>query len=296
MYRFLRIPLAQTGTRGQWLHDYPNQGLYRGLIHYWPINDGPCSAKAGSSTGHVADLIRPAGYCVITTNTTALNWKITRFGTTHLYTSSPTTNMPANNSNGENFATWSLAAWVNINSFGAVNCIINHGNGPTSNRGMEVDVTGKILLLYSTGGGTYQILTTTGALTLNKWYHLVGTFDGTNLTVYINGKQDSTGVFAFAPDSVAAPTTIGAATNTGTNSCAGFIKHVADWSRPLKPEEVLYLFTFPDAIATRYGPPASIHSPPTPSSQPPFVSPILYGGSVPFPVGNPKLLPPVGAF
>jgi hypothetical protein len=247
--RYAAIELPATGIRGRVL-PWGRQPI-RGLQHYWPINDGPCSAKAGSSTGHVADMMKPAGYLVITTNTTAVNWRVTRFGSNHLFTASPTTNMPANNSNSENYATWSLAAWVRINSFAAVNCIINHGDGPTSNRGMEVDATGKILLLYSTAGGTYKILTSVGALSLNLWYHLAGTFDGTTLKQYINGKLDSTLAAAFVPDNVNAPTTIGAATNTGTNSCAGNIAHVADINRPITQEEVTLLYLYPTMMYTR---------------------------------------------
>jgi hypothetical protein len=129
---------------------------------------------------------------------------------------------------------------------------------------------------------------------VGRWYHIAGTFDGAIETMYVNGVFSASTNFGVAAQSVATQSTIGSLA-AGSTLFRGYLAHVAEWNRVLTAEEIRLLFTFPDALQPRYGPAASIHSPPTGGSTP-FVSPIAYGGNVPFPAGNPKLLPPVGAF
>jgi len=43
------------------------------------------------------------------------------------------------------------------------------------------------------GGGNYASATGSTDITLNAWHHVVGTWDGTNVTIYLDGVQDGTG-------------------------------------------------------------------------------------------------------
>ena len=54
--------------------------------------------------------------------------------------------------------------------------------------------------LWTDAGGRYGI-TSAVQLTKNAWNHVMGTFDGNNLTIYVNGAPQGTygGLAAFAP-------------------------------------------------------------------------------------------------
>jgi RHS repeat-associated protein len=57
--------------------------------------------------------------------------------------------------------------------------------------------------------GTLQQLTSAGVLPLNQWTYVDGTYDGSNLRIYINGVLDSTQAASGSIDAVSQPTELG---------------------------------------------------------------------------------------
>jgi len=80
----------------------------------------------------------------------------------------------------------------------------------------------------------------TTILVVGQWYHLAGTYDGSNLRVYCNGIQEDSTPATGNMSSTTAPVRIGAGSGgLGTeNPFDGEIGHVAIWDKPLTDGEI----------------------------------------------------------
>jgi RHS repeat-associated protein len=67
----------------------------------------------------------------------------------------------------------------------------------------------KVSVSFVNSSGTSEGLTSTAAVPLNQWTHLVGTYDGSNLRLYINGSLDSTATASGTVATVSQVTEIG---------------------------------------------------------------------------------------
>ena len=85
--------------------------------------------------------------------------------------------------------------------------------------------------------GTFASLTSTGSVTLNQWNHIVGTYDGSYLRLFINGVQDSSYAQTGTVAAISQTTEIGYNSVDGPESFTGNIDEVrisasarsADW-------------------------------------------------------------------
>lgn len=105
--------------------------------------------------------------------------------------------------NGE----FAIEAWISIDGGSAGETLFR---GPLDNLGeitwrLALDTSEQLVLYARNSGGTTYSVTSTSVLTQgsigpsNVWYHVVGTIDGGNLRLYVNGTQEAstawTGVF-----------------------------------------------------------------------------------------------------
>ena len=79
---------------------------------------------------------------------------------------------------------FSISAWINSDTQGTTQTIISQWKSGTSNRLQFIKVTANTVA-FSIGGSSYAI---TSAVNADQWYHVVGTYDGATLTVYIDGE------------------------------------------------------------------------------------------------------------
>jgi hypothetical protein len=97
-----------------------------------------------------------------------------------------------------------------------------------------------------------HLLTSTGAVPLDTWVNVATTFDGTNLSLYLNGALDSTmrcppiALYRNSSDLL-----IGAALShgqpSGASTLQGYIREVDVWKRALTAAEITtYMSTSPD--------------------------------------------------
>jgi hypothetical protein len=82
-------------------------------------------------------------------------------------------------------------------------------------------------------------------LTRNTWYHIAATYDGTTISLYINGVKYVTSAWsgAFAPDT--SPVSIGCDINGGIPGeyVSAWIEDVRVYSRALAAEEIMTVYT-----------------------------------------------------
>ncbi|MCD6429523.1 lamin tail domain-containing protein, partial [bacterium] len=83
-----------------------------------------------------------------------------------------------------------LEAWVNINSYPSVRGnIIGKYLSPAPYRSYEtyIDNNGFAVFRIGIDGGSLQYVRSTTTLSLGQWYHIVGTYDGSYIKIYVNG-------------------------------------------------------------------------------------------------------------
>jgi len=96
--------------------------------------------------------------------------------------------------------------------------------------------SGKLLLQYQTSGGSYVSFTSQTELTVNRWYHVVCTRDGTTGRIYIDGKLDASAPMSAVAMTSSDPLVVGYAGYHGRFS--GVIDEISIFDRALAESEL----------------------------------------------------------
>ena len=115
---------------------------------------------------------------------------------------------------------------------------------------------GGVSVLVKKGGGNYG-LGVGQALNSNQWYHVAGTYDGSTLSIYLDGQLKATRAVAAPIDTTTLPMRIGSDYNTVVASLRyfpGAMDEVGVWERALTTNEILQL-------AGQAGPPVILGQP-----------------------------------
>ena len=90
----------------------------------------------------------------------------------------------------------SIACWVKITSWNSsYDCLMSWADGTgwiNSRVNLARNNTNSTLRFTIADGSNYAGVNCTTALALNTWYHVVGTYDGSNIKIYINGNLEGT--------------------------------------------------------------------------------------------------------
>jgi hypothetical protein len=97
------------------------------------------------------------------------------------------------------------------------------------------DVPNMVTLARSDAGGVSDFATSTTALTPGTWYHVVGTYDGTNMRVYINGALEKTRASSRAVGSTVISTRISHST---AGQFGGSMDEVAIYTSALSAQQI----------------------------------------------------------
>jgi len=143
---------------------------------------------------------------------------------------------------------YSLAVWVKAErAVPDFSSILVKGPAYDENYGLYiVEATGAVRLQYSYGG-TYtanETLVDSASSVLNSsWHHVVGTFDGSQLRLYINGVLEVTGNSAAGiPDTSTTSLTVGVRAGPLDKYFDGLIDDARIYDRALSTSEVELLF------------------------------------------------------
>ena len=161
----------------------------------------------------------------------------------------------ADNSNFEP-ANWSIQAWIDPSAVptNSDNDWFIHKN-QTYRLGLEytasgVEVIGSLRYsgsYHNVNSGDQSFYVTTGS----GWYHVVLTFDGTNLVLYVNGdEKDTNSNSNYSTNDNNSVFSIGRRDDTGTLYFNGKIDDVSFWNTSLSANAVAALYKSGDGIIT----------------------------------------------
>lgn len=132
---------------------------------------------------------------------------------------------------------WTIAARVFPTSYAGFSTILARGQGSDRNFELRLDqTTGKITAVFTSAFNTFKFATGATGVTLSTWNTVAGTFDGSTITVYLNGVSDGSAAAAFTPENDGTMLSIGSL--NGTNKFAGVIEEVRLWDRALSLDEL----------------------------------------------------------
>ena len=132
---------------------------------------------------------------------------------------------------------FTISAWVKRESQ-VTNMSIASKWGASGQRSymLEVPDDGSIELRRSTDGtASVSLVTATGIIALNKWHHVVGKYDGSFLSIYLDGNLVASSVVTGTVFNSTAIFILGAFDNGAppVNPYDGLIKDVAIWNTAL---------------------------------------------------------------
>ena len=146
---------------------------------------------------------------------------------------------------------YTVAAWVNPNSFAGMNSIFStREGGPDSSFDFKIGPGGGIVY-GDIGNGAGWLTTNANAnftFALNTWYHIAYVVTPSGYTIYVNGSQIGAGSFSGTPllwNSVHIPNIGFIGAQLGTEFFAGQIDNVTVHNRALLANEILSLYNNP---------------------------------------------------
>jgi len=141
-----------------------------------------------------------------------------------------------------------LAAWVNVSGgSGTTRTIISKWETTGSNKSYALEVSsGNVFrFLVNRDGGSDEVsVSSTTTPTTGVWYHVVGAFDGKNLTIYVNGVLQGSTAASGGAYSGTAKLCIGCKNPVGgvSERFQGTIDEVRLYSRPLTPQDASKMY------------------------------------------------------
>jgi hypothetical protein len=131
----------------------------------------------------------------------------------------------------------SISAWIKGDSWGSgsdVDVILRKGDGSPNNWQLAVEDGYVALHLDGNDGSGVRGNT---QLKANRWYHVVGTWDGSNVRIYVNGVLDMTPTARAAPILTdTRPVYVGG--RNGSDMFDGILDDVRMYNHAIQPDEI----------------------------------------------------------
>jgi len=220
-----------------------SSSLGRGLVGCWLFNEG-----AGMK------LFDISGYnnTGTLTNMEAADWVQGKRGKALSFDGSDEyVDLGTSAGNFNNTDSFSVSAWINANTLNSTNrCIVNRVTGSQAN-GWEMRITtaNKVRFILASTDANYNGQDTT-VLSTNTWYHVVGTWNGSDAKIFLNGVEDtSTPITQNSVGTITGTRTLAVGANAITSSSyfPGSIDDVRIYNRALTAQEVKELYVNPNA-------------------------------------------------
>lgn len=152
-------------------------------------------------------------------------------------------NIPGFN-NIMNYAAMSMSVWGKFTSFPSDSRVCGNSDTGANNGGIMLSVSNTQGKFYFTvGNGTARGQANFSGITTATWYHMVGTYDGANVKLYINNVIGTSATLTGSINAVATDLNIGRQpAYGGVDYVNGVIDEVGIWNRALTSAEVGELY------------------------------------------------------
>lgn len=136
---------------------------------------------------------------------------------------------------------YSWSFWCKFDDTGVLRCVFSKDSGTTEYTCFR-NTDDKLYWRWWNGAGDLQDATTTATLSSATWYHVVITYDQSNVRFYINGTLDSTTANSNDARDSTSDFTIGRDESAGAWYFDGIIDEVGLWKSALTQANVTYLY------------------------------------------------------
>ena len=131
---------------------------------------------------------------------------------------------------------FSISAWVNVTEDATAKTILDARDGDNDGIAFRVDVNEKLLMQINNSDSAKS---SAAQLTVGTWQHVVGTYDGTNIKLYIDGILVETTADAGSSETVSTTTAARIGEFAfGDGYFKGYICNVGVWEAALDQDEV----------------------------------------------------------
>ena len=136
----------------------------------------------------------------------------------------------------------SYSCWVNVSSWNSAtyDCILSIATGPAWNNSIATlcrNSSNTNLTWNIADGSSRSYVNSKTSLSLNTWYHVTCTYDGTKLRIYINGVEDNSASASLSPNYSSANLRIGSWSGDNYN-LKGRLNDVRVYNHCLSAKEV----------------------------------------------------------
>jgi hypothetical protein len=139
----------------------------------------------------------------------------------------------------------SCSMWVMPNATLSFHRLFTRADAsPLSNRGWQISGdagSGKYLFLRGDTAGSFSYLNGNGTPTIGVWAHIVGTYDGTTMRFYVDGKQTGTLASTLSLSTLGGQTCIAQREVASLVTAPVKIDDVLVYNRALSPYEITLL-------------------------------------------------------
>jgi hypothetical protein len=212
--------------------------LSTGLVGYWPF-DGAQTSWSTNTTKDISGSGLTGTMVSLATTTAPVAGKIGQalyFNGSTSQISSSDAGLPSGSS------ARTISMWVYPKAFPNFVHFISYGTGSSGQAfAIETDLGANSARLHVNKFGSFSGLST-GSLTLNKWNHIVVTYNGSTVFFYINGQASGSAAFALS-------TTLGSlrlgkwiSGGSGESPFNGYMDDVRIYNRALSASEVSQLY------------------------------------------------------
>lgn len=132
-----------------------------------------------------------------------------------------------------------IEAWIKLHSLGSVQSIVSRDNNTDRNFGIQIVATNRLNFYVVRVEAYDSSITGNTIFTTGVWYHIAGTYNGSEQKVFVNGVSDSrplTRTTNIDDDDVSL--TIGAQEDGVDRLCKGTISEVRIYNRALTEKEI----------------------------------------------------------
>jgi hypothetical protein len=210
-----------------------NPGFPTGSTSLWAMDEASGSTVADS---------------VGSNNATATGTSITtgRVGKARTFSASTSEKIDAADSASLEPAALTVQAWIKPATVNTTKWIVEKGSSNTANglNGYGLHLLDNIIRFYLiTGANVENIALSTSTLSANNWYHVVATYDGSNMRIYINGALDKTQAVTGAIDYTGSDQLFRVGlSHANSLPFSGQIDEIGVWPRALTAIEILDLY------------------------------------------------------